>query len=68
MYRPTNLGILLTRNPQAAHSKLKGLFAKHKTVEAVAKATRVHRDTVRVWANKLVGMGLGDPRVLDQES
>jgi len=52
----------MTEDPAAAHTKLKGLFGKHGTMEAVAKHLQVDRHTLQRWIARLVAAGHSDPR------
>jgi transposase len=62
-YNPTALGILIFSNPPAASAELRKLFAKLKTLDAVAKDQNVDRHTIQRWIARLVAAGLTDPRV-----
>jgi predicted transcriptional regulator len=61
-YRPVRLGMKMTEDPAAAFKQLHGLFAKHGTMEAVAKHLAVDRHTLQRWVARLAKAGLGDPR------
>lgn len=57
-----DLGALVQRDPAAAHAKLKRLFDKHHTRQAVAKACGANQHTVGRWLRRLQVQGYPDPR------
>lgn len=54
---------LIQRDPEAAHKRLRALFAKHDgNLQAVAEQLGYHRESVVRWIAMLIDEGYEDPR------
>jgi DNA invertase Pin-like site-specific DNA recombinase len=67
-FKHNRIGILVATKPEAAQRELRRLFAKHGTLDAVAKSIGVDRHTIPRWIRTLDAAGYGDPRVPEPTS
>jgi len=56
-YRPTQIGLWISEDPQRAFEKLQKLYEKHKTRRAVAESLGLNHKTLTRWRDHLLELG-----------